>query len=148
MPNNAFDAYKESNSLYHLEKEQKIKDLAQEIALLSAGIDKSKEKIEAANREVQENTRMIKEINFPDMMDKNKKFKEETEQKMNDLVLKLKKKVGSNELIALEQNMIDKLDKFFSDNEKNKAEKDETKDALLFLEKRVIQLSFRSLISK
>ena len=148
MPNNAFDAYKESNSLYHLEKEQKIKDLAQEIALLSAGIDKSKEKIEAANREVQENTRMIKEINFPDMMDKNKKFKEETEQKMNDLVLKLKKKVGSNELIALEQNMIDKLDKFFSDNEKNKAEKDETKDALLFLEKRVIHLSFRSLISK
>ena len=148
MPNNAFDAYKESNSLYHLEKEQKIKDLAQEIALLSAGIDKSKEKIEAANREVQENTRMIKEINFPDMMDKNKKFKEETEQKMNDLVLKLKKKVGSNELIALEQNMIDKLDKFFSDNEKNKAEKDETKDALLFLEKRVILLSFRSLISK
>ena len=148
MPNNAFDAYKESNSLYHLEKEQKIKDLAQEIALLSAGIDKSKEKIEAANKEVQENTRMIKEINFPDMMDKNKKFKEETEQKMNDLVLKLKKKVGSNELIALEQNMIDKLDKFFSDNEKNKAEKDETKDALLFLEKRVIHLSFRSLISK
>ena len=145
MPNNAFDAYKESNSLYHLEKEQKIKDLTQEIALLSAAIDKSKEKIESANREVQENTRMIKEINFPDMMDKNKKFKEETEQKMNDLVLKLKKKVGSNELVALEQNMIDKLDKFFSDNEKTKAEKDETKDALLFLEKRVIHISFRSL---
>lgn len=144
MPNNAFDAYKESNSLYHLEKEQKIKDLAQEIALLSAAIDKSKEKIESANKEVQENTRMIKEINFPDMMDKNKKFKEETEQKMNDLVLKLKKKVGSNELVALEQNMIDKLDKFFSDNEKTKAEKDETKDALLFLEKRVIHISFRS----
>ena len=41
--------------------------------------------------------------------------------------------------------MIDKLDKFFSDNEKTKAEKDETKDALLFLEKRVIHISFRSL---
>lgn len=121
MPNNAFDAYKESNSLHHLEKEQKIKDLTQEIAVLSAAIDKSKEKIESANREVQENTRMIREINFPDMMDKNKKFKEETEQKMNDLVLKLKKKVGSNELVALEQNMIDKLDKFFSDNERTKA---------------------------
>lgn len=148
MPNNAFDAYKESSSLYHLEKEQKIKDLTQEIAKLSAGIDKSKEKIEAANREVQENTRMIKEINFPDMMDKNKKFKEETEQKMNDLVLKLKKKVGTNELVALEQNMIDKLDKFFSDNERTKAEKDETKDALLFLEKRVLSLPFRSLTLK
>lgn len=148
MPNSAFDAYKESNSLYHLEKEQKIKDLAQEIALLSAGIDKSKEKINSANKEVQENTRMIKEINFPDMMDKNKKFKEDTEQKINDLVLKLKKKVGTNELIALEQNMIDKLDKFFSDNEKTKAEKDETKDALLFLEKRVLSLPFRSLTLK
>lgn len=148
MPNSSFDAYKESNSLYHLEKEQKIKDLIQEIALLSAAIDKSKEKIESANREVQDNTRMIKEINFPDMMDKNKKFKEETEQKMNDLVLKLKKKVGSNELVALEQNMIEKLDKFFSDNEKTKAEKDETKDALLFLEKRVVHFSFRSLISR
>jgi hypothetical protein len=56
---------------------------------------------------------------------------------MNELILKMKKKVGSNELIALEQTMIEKLDKFLSDNEKNKAEKEETRDALVFLEKRV-----------
>jgi hypothetical protein len=39
---------------------------------------------------------MIKEINFPEMMEKNRKFREETDQKMNDLILKMKKKVGSN----------------------------------------------------
>jgi hypothetical protein len=35
------------------------------------------------------------------MMEKNRKFKEETDQKTNDLILKMKKKVGSNELVAL-----------------------------------------------
>lgn len=30
------------------------------------------------------------------MMEKNKKFKQETDQKLNDLILKMKKKVGSN----------------------------------------------------
>ncbi len=59
---------------------------------------------------------MIKEINFAEMMEKNRKFKEETEQKTNDLILKMKKKVGTNELLALEQTMIDKLDKFLSEN--------------------------------
>lgn len=43
---------------------------------------------------------------------------------MNDLILKLKKKVGTNQLLALEQTMIDKLDKFLSENEKTKAQKD------------------------
>ncbi len=43
---------------------------------------------------------MIKEINFAEMMEKNKKFKEEADQKLNDLILKMKKKVGSNQLLA------------------------------------------------
>lgn len=58
------------------------------------------------------------------MMEKNKKFREQTDQKVNDLILKMKKKVGTNQLTALQQTMIQKLDKFFNDNEKNKAEKD------------------------
>jgi hypothetical protein len=33
--------------------------------------------------------------------------------------------------------MIEKLDKFLADNEKSKAEKQETKEALVFLEKKV-----------
>jgi len=57
---------------------------------------------------------MLKEINFPDMMEKNRKFKEEMDQKINELVVKMKKKVGTNELVALEQTMIEKLDRFLS----------------------------------
>ncbi len=30
------------------------------------------------------------------MMEKNKKFKEDADQKINDLIVKMKKKVGSN----------------------------------------------------
>ena len=37
--------------------------------------------------------------------------------------MKIKKKVGVNELHALEKSMIDKLDKFFVDAELQKAEK-------------------------
>lgn len=44
---------------------------------------------------------MLKEINFPQMMEKNRKFKEEMDQKITDLVVKMKKKVGTNELVAL-----------------------------------------------
>ena len=39
---------------------------------------------------------MINQINFPDLLEKTKKFKDDTDQKINDLVLKMKKKVGSN----------------------------------------------------
>lgn len=67
------------------------------------------------------------------MMEKNKKFKEDADQKINDLIVKMKKKVGSNQLLAFEQTMIEKLDKFFSQNQKSKAEKEQTKQALLFL---------------
>ena len=55
--------------------------------------------------------------------------------------LKIKKKVGVNDLLALEKSMVDKLDKFFSDAEINKAEKVETKDALIFLEKKINELA-------
>lgn len=48
------------------------------------------------------------------MLEKNRKFREDVDQKMNDLTLKMKRKVGTNELVALEQTMIEKLDKFLS----------------------------------
>ena len=82
---------------------------------------------------MEENTKLIKEINFPELLEKNKKFREEMDQKMIDLSLKMKKKVGSNELVAFEQTMVEKLDKFLGDSEKSKAEKNETKEALIFL---------------
>lgn len=45
-------------------------------------------------------------------MEKNRKFREEMDQKVNDLTIKMKKKVGSSELTNFEQTMVDKLDKF------------------------------------
>jgi len=39
---------------------------------------------------------MIKEINFTEMMDKLKKFKDDQDQKICDLIMKMKKKIGGN----------------------------------------------------
>lgn len=39
---------------------------------------------------------MLKEINFAEMMEKLRKFREDLDQKMNDLAMKMKKKVGAN----------------------------------------------------
>lgn len=41
---------------------------------------------------------MIKEINFAELQDKIKKFKEDTDHKVGELSLKMKKKVGTNDL--------------------------------------------------
>jgi flagellar biosynthesis/type III secretory pathway protein FliH len=40
----------------------------------------------------------MKEINFNEMQQKLKKYKDDTESKLNEMVLKLKKKVGVTEL--------------------------------------------------
>lgn len=52
MPNAAFDAFKESNSTYHTEKENKIKNLIQEMSALSTNINTATAMIEDANKEV------------------------------------------------------------------------------------------------
>ena len=44
---------------------------------------------------------MIKEINFPEMLEKIRKFREDMDQKMNDLIVKMKKKVGKEQLTEL-----------------------------------------------
>lgn len=54
--------------------------------------------------------------------------------------IKLKKKVGLAEIGQIEKNIIEKLDYFLGSNEKLKADKDETKEALCFLEKRVNEI--------
>ena len=53
------------------------------------------------------------------------------------MVTKLKKKVGTSDLADLEKTLVDKLDKFFNGFTNDNASRGETKDALLFLEKRV-----------
>ena len=55
------------------------------------------------------------------MMEKLKSQREEIDRKLSEFVIKLKKKVGINELLTLEKSIVEKLDNFLADNEKSKA---------------------------
>lgn len=50
-----------------------------------------------------------------------KKFREETDAKVQELAIKMKKKVSQSELLTLEKAMIEKLDKFLNENGHSKA---------------------------
>ena len=78
----------------------------------------------------------MKEINFNEMQQKIKKFKEDSDTKLSEFAIRLKKKVGSGDLLEIEKNIIEKIDKYLV-NEKPKADQTETKEALSFLEKRI-----------
>lgn len=67
---------------------------------------------------------MLKEINFTEMQQKIKKMKEDMQQKLGEFSIKLKKKVGVAELSEIQKNIVEKLDKFLTLNEKLKADKD------------------------
>ena len=101
------------------------------------GIDKKATK---ASQDANENNSMMKEINFNDMQQKLRKFKEDSDSKLNEMILKLKKKVGGPELAEVEKKIVDQIDKFLLGAEKAKADRDETKGALSFLEKRINEL--------
>jgi hypothetical protein len=76
---------------------------------------------------MKQNNQLIGDMNFTEIIEQIKKFKEEITSRVNELAGKLKKKVSLSELLALEKTMIEKLDKFLTDNERNKADKKETK---------------------
>lgn len=59
---------------------------------------------------------MLKEINFPEMMEKMKTVKEDMDHKVAEFSQKIKKKVGVNDLFSFEKIMVDKLDRFLGDN--------------------------------
>lgn len=82
---------------------------------------------------------MMKEINFNDMQQKLRKYKEDMDTKLQEFTIKLKKKVGPNELVEVEKMIIEKIDRFLN-GEKPKADKEETKEALSFLEKRINEI--------
>ena len=114
---------------------------------LQSNIGKTEEKIgnietkaEKASKDAEQNNKMLKEINFTEMQQKIKKIKEETDQKLSEFSIKLKKKIGLAELGEIEKSIVDKLDKYLASHEKLKADKDETKQALLFLEKRLNEI--------
>lgn len=123
LPTFAFDRYKEEQERSLSEKQLQIDEANKEIKALHDIISKIHESVEKVDKDVKENAAMIKEVNFAELADKMRKFKEETEHRVVELAGKMKKKVSVAELAALEKNMVDKLDKFFSDNEKSKAEK-------------------------
>lgn len=67
---------------------------------------------------------MLKEINFTEMQQKIKKIKEQTDQKLSEFSIKLKKKIGLAEIGEIQKNIVDKLDRFLASHEKLKADKD------------------------
>jgi hypothetical protein len=119
------------------EKQRLIEECNSESQRLVALIASLGEGVTAVETNVQQNNAMIREINFPELLEKVKKLRDETEGRVVELAGKMKKKVGQGELAALEATMVDRLDKFLLENERSKAEKQETKQALLFLERKV-----------
>ena len=67
---------------------------------------------------------MMKEINFNDMQQKLRKFKEDSDNKISEMIIKLKKKVGGAELADVEKRIVEQLDKFLLAGEKEKADRD------------------------
>ena len=58
-------------------------------------------KADKACDEVKQNSDMMKEINFAEMKERLRKHKEETDTKLGEMITKLKKKVGSSDLMEL-----------------------------------------------
>lgn len=56
---------------------------------------------EASTQEVKQNSKMLKEMNFNELMEKIKKIKEETDHKVGELSIKMKKKCGMSDLTDL-----------------------------------------------
>ena len=85
------------------------------------GIDKKATK---ASLDAEQNNSMMKEINFNDMQQKLRKFKEDSDTKISEMIIKLKKKVGGVELADVEKRIVEQLDKFLLAGEKAKADRD------------------------
>ena len=140
VENGQFDAFKDQTSLQFSETNSNIDSVKGGVKKLEGQIGQIDEKATKASNDAAENSTMMKEINFNDMQQKLRKFKEDTDSKLNDLIIKLKKKIGGNELVEVEKKIVDQIDKFLLSNEKAKADRDETKEALSFLEKRINEL--------
>ena len=139
----SFGKYKEEQEALIDKKQKMIDDANEEINELKRKLEELREGVGKVGEEIQQNNNMIKEIDFAGLLERIMKFKEETENKVTELTTKIKKKVSKAEILEFEKSMIEKLDRFFSENERNKAEKMETKDALIFLEKKVTHSSLR-----
>lgn len=77
---------------------QSLNDLQNNLASTNSRIDEIYDKAEKASRDAEQNNKMLQEINFTDIQQKIKKIKDETDQKLGEFSIKLKKKVGLAEL--------------------------------------------------
>lgn len=140
VSNGEFCGFKEQTDNMFKETGNNLESVRNGVKNLEGQVDGIDKKATKASQDANENNSMMKEINFNDMQQKLRKFKEDSDSKLNEMILKLKKKVGGPELAEVEKKIVDQIDKFLLGAEKAKADRDETKGALSFLEKRINEL--------
>ena len=140
IENGEFSAFKDQTDMLFKETNENIDGVKNGVTKLGDQIDGIDKKATKASSDAEQNNAMMKEINFNDMQQKLRKFKEDSDTKISEMIIKLKKKVGGAELADVEKRIVEQLDKFLLAGEKAKADRDETKEALSFLEKRINEL--------
>jgi hypothetical protein len=101
LPNVAFEKYKLEQEAQLASKQRLIDECNQEMQRQTAFIDGVRDSVAAVDLNVKQSNAMIGEINFPELLEKLKKLKDETEGKVGEIAVKMKKKVGHGELLAL-----------------------------------------------
>lgn len=124
VDNVEFKDLKDDTSIKFKQTNNNIARVQEETKNLGGKISEIDIKATKASNDALQNNNMMKEINFNEMQLKLKKYKQESQSKLNEMILKLKKKVGVTELAELEKNIIEKLDGFLLTNEKAKADRD------------------------
>lgn len=137
LPVPAFEQHQLQLQRSLADKQRLIEECSREQQRLAALIGSLAASVAAAELTVQQSSAMIREIDFPEQLEKVRRVREETEGRVGELAAKLRRKVGQGELLALESTLVERLDKFLGE-ERGRAEKAETKQALLFLERRVL----------
>lgn len=98
VQNGEFSGFKEQTDLLFKETADNIDGVRNGVNKLGEQIDSIDRKATKASEDAEQNNAMMKEINFNDMQQKLRKFKEDSDTKINEMLIKLKKKVGGAEL--------------------------------------------------
>jgi hypothetical protein len=139
VPNEHFNEFREETAGNFQSANESIGRINEHAKEMDKQINCIDDKATKASEEAEQNSNMVKEINFAEMQQRLKKFRDDTESKLGEMALKLKRKVGSSELGEVERNIVERLDGFLAGNDP-KADRQETKDALSFLERRINEM--------
>lgn len=124
VENGEFLGFKDQTDLLFKETSENIQGVKSGVGKLGDQIDGIDKKATKASLDAEQNNSMMKEINFNDMQQKLRKFKEDSDTKISEMIIKLKKKVGGVELADVEKRIVEQLDKFLLAGEKAKADRD------------------------